>query len=290
METGDLSLVREALAEDLAGYGDVTSSLTVPADLAGRASIAAREDLVMCGLPLAEIVAREVDPGLTFVPLVQDGAFVSRHEEVAAISGSARAILTAERTMLNFLSHLSGVATQSRRFAQAVEGTGSRVIDTRKTTPGLRSWEKRAVVLGGCGNHRFGLFDLVLIKNNHLVAAGGVRTAVERAKQAKPHYLQIEVEVENEADLLEAIAAGADIVMLDNQDIEALARLVGVARAVRPDIVLEASGGISLATVRRAAEAGVDLISTSALTMGAPPADLSLTLLMGHQAADPRLD
>jgi nicotinate-nucleotide pyrophosphorylase (carboxylating) len=180
--------------------------------------------------------------------------------------------------MLNFLSHLSGVATQSRRFAKAVEGTGAFVVDTRKTTPGLRSWEKRAVVHGGCRNHRFGLFDLVLIKNNHLTAAGGVREAVRAAQAMRPHYIKIEVEVESELDLREAIASGADVIMLDNQDLEQLRRLVAVARDLKPDVMLEASGGVRLETVRAVAETGVDLISTSALTMGAPAADLALTL------------
>jgi nicotinate-nucleotide pyrophosphorylase (carboxylating) len=193
-----------------------------------------------------------------------------------------RSILTAERSMLNFLSHLSGVATQSRRFARVVEGTAARVVDTRKTTPGLRLWEKRAVVCGGCHNHRFGLFDLVLIKNNHLTAAGGVRQAMDRVREASPGYLKIEVEVESEADLREAISCGADIIMLDNQGVESLRRLVRLARELEPKVVLEASGGITIETVRAVAETGVDLISTSALTMGAPPVDVGLTLRSGN--------
>ena len=155
------------------------------------------------------------------------------------------------------------------------------MVDTRKTIPGLRLWEKRAVVLGGCHNHRFGLFDMVLIKNNHLAAAGGVRAAMDRVKAAGAHYIKVEVEVESEADLREAIACGADIIMLDNQDLASLKHLVGVARSIKRDVVLEASGGVSLDTVRAVAETGVDLISTSALTMGAPPVDVSLTLQMG---------
>jgi nicotinate-nucleotide pyrophosphorylase (carboxylating) len=202
---------------------------------------------------------------------------------LAAIEGSARSILTAERTMLNFISHLSGIATQSRRFARAVAGTGATVVDTRKTVPGLRLWEKRAVVLGGCGNHRFGLFDMVLVKNNHLAAAGGVRPAMDRVKAAGARYMKVEVEVESEADLREAIACGADIIMLDNQDLTSLRHLVGVAQGIRPDVILEASGGVSLDNVRAVAETGVDLISTSALTMGALPVDVRLTLQMGSQ-------
>lgn len=227
------------------------------------------------------MVMQEVDPRASFAPLVEDGAEVGDGAELAAIEGPARSILTAERTMLNLLSHLSGVATQSRRFARAVAGTGAVVVDTRKTVPGLRLWEKRAVALGGCHNHRFGLFDMVLVKNNHLAAAGGVKAAMDRLAAAGAHYIKVEVEVESEADLREAIACGADIIMLDNQDLASLKHLVGVARGIKPDVVLEASGGVSLATVRAVAETGVDLISTSALTMGAPPVDVGLTLRMG---------
>ncbi len=278
IDQAGLALVRRALAEDMAGYGDITSAWTVPADLRGDAVIDAREELVVCGLPLAEAVLAEVEPEAEFTRLVAEGALVAAGTEVARIEGAARGILGAERTMLNFLSHLSGVATRSRSFALAVEGTGATVVDTRKTIPGLRTWQKRAVVLGGCGNHRFGLFDMVLIKNNHLEAAGGVREAMDRVRAARPHYIKIEVEVENEADLREAIACNADVIMLDNQDLESLARLVRFARELKPDVVLEASGKVSLAAVRAIAETGVDLVSTSALTMGAPPVDLGLTL------------
>jgi nicotinate-nucleotide pyrophosphorylase (carboxylating) len=274
-------LVRRALSEDLAGYGDITSQWTVPADLPGRAVITAREEVVVCGLPLAEAVMKAVDPQATFVRKVADGALVTPGTVLATIAGAARGILGAERTMLNFLIHLSGVATQARRFALAVQGTGTLVVDTRKTIPGLRAWEKRAVVYGGCGNHRFGLFDMVLIKNNHLEASGGVRAAMDRVKAARPHYIKVEVEVESEADLREAIACKADVIMLDNQDLDSLRKLVLVARSLQPGVVLEASGRVSLANVRQVAETGVDLISTSALTMGAPPVDLGLTLTTG---------
>jgi len=281
MGEASLDLVRKALAEDLHGYGDVTSEWTVPADLAGRGVIKARQSLVVCGLPLAALVMKEVDERALFRPLVEEGAAAEDGDSLAVIEGPARSILSAERTMLNFLMHLSGVATQARRFAQAVEGTGAVVVDTRKTIPGLRAWEKRAVVLGGCANHRFGLFDLVLIKNNHIAAAGGVRTAMERVKRKRPHYLKVEVEVENEADLREAIACGADLIMLDNQDLRSLRHLVQLARELDPKVLLEASGRVTLDTVRAVAEMGVDLISTSALTMGAPPVDISLSLSVG---------
>jgi len=274
----DLRLVRAALAEDLAGYGDITSEITVPAELKGRAEIIARQDLVVCGLDLARTVLHEVDPEAKFTALVTDGTQAKDRDRLAAIEGSARSILTAERTMLNLMSHLSGVATQSRRFARAVAGTGAMVVDTRKTVPGLRVWEKKAVVLGGCHNHRFGLFDMILVKNNHLEAAGGVRAAMDLVKQTGAPYIKVEVEVESEADLREAIASGADIIMLDNQDPASLKHLVEVARGIKRDVLLEASGGVTLDTVRVIAETGVDLISTSALTMGAPPVDVSLRL------------
>jgi len=280
MEQATLSLVRRALAEDLAGYGDITSASAVPPDLRGSAVITAREELVVCGLPLAQAAMNAVDPTAVFTPLVTDGAVVTDRDRLVAIEGPARSILTAERTMLNLLSHFSGVATQSRRFARAVDGTGAIVVDTRKTTPGLRVWEKRAVALGGCHNHRFGLFDMILVKNNHLAAAGGVRAAMNRVKASHPHYVKVEVEVECEADLREAIACGADVIMLDNQAPESLRRLVEVAREIAPHVVLEASGGVSLVGVRAVAETGVDLISTSALTMGAPPVDVGLTLTL----------
>ena len=277
-DQASLTLVRQALAEDLAGYGDVTSAWTVPVELQGQAEIIAREDLVLCGVPLAALVMREIDPEVEFSTLASDGTALGLREPVALIQGSVRSILTAERTMLNFLSHLSGVATESRKFAAAVEGLQAKVVDTRKTTPGLRAWEKRAVVSGGCRNHRFGLYDMVLIKNNHLTAAGGVREAIRRAKEACPHTMKIEVEVENADDLREAIAAGADVVMLDNQSPASLRALVQLARLIRPEVLLEASGGVTIENVRAVAESGVDIISSSAITMGAPAANLSLTL------------
>jgi nicotinate-nucleotide pyrophosphorylase (carboxylating) len=281
IDEASLSLVRTALAEDLAGYGDITSRWTVPAELPGRAVIEAREEIVVCGLPLAAAVLAEIDATAIFTNLVDDGTSAGPGGRLAILEGSARSLLSAERTILNFLMHLSGVATQSRRFARAVEGTGATVVDTRKTIPGFRAWEKRAVAYGGCGNHRFGLFDMVLIKNNHLEAAGGVRAAMEQVKAARPYYVKVEVEVENEADLREAIACKADIIMLDNQDLASLRRMVSLARELEPGVVLEASGRVSLSNVREVAGTGVNLISTSALTMGAPPVDVGMTLTVG---------
>jgi len=272
-------LIRLALDEDLAGYGDVTSRWTVPADAQARGRIGARVFLLASGLPLAAAVLREVDPSVRFTLLVAEGRPVASGGGLAELEGKARSLLAAERTMLNFLTHLCGVATHARSFAQAVEGTGATVVDTRKTTAGLRLWEKRAVRHGGCGNHRFGLFDLVLIKDNHVLAAGGVGAAVRAARAQAPFSMKIEVEVQDEAGLREALAAGADIVMLDNMPADELRRLVRIARGADSRVLLEASGNVTLDTVRAVAETGVDLISTSALTAGAPPVDIGLDFL-----------
>ncbi len=271
-----LALIRLALREDLGGFGDVTSEWTVPHGTMSRGRVAAREELVVSGLPLAAAVLQEVDPAARFQALMEEGALVEAGAVLADVSGQARSLLAAERTMLNLLTHLCGVATQARRFAFAVEGTRVDVLDTRKTTPGLRYWEKRAVRHGGCANHRFGLFDMVLIKDNHLAAAGGVKAAVTRAKALTPMSMKVEVEVTDEAGLRAALAAGADVVMLDNQSLEELRRLTAIARAIRPQAIIEASGTVRLDTVRAVAETGVDCVSTSALTQGAPPVDLGL--------------
>jgi nicotinate-nucleotide pyrophosphorylase (carboxylating) len=271
-----LALIRLALQEDTAGFGDVTTELTVPEGTIARGMIAARQGLVTSGLPLAAAVLHEVDPRAVFTSLAKGGAALVPGDILAEVEGPARGLLAAERTMLNLLARLCAVATQSRRFADAVAGTGAVVIDTRKTTPGLRYWEKRAVRHGGCRNHRFGLFDMVLIKDNHLAAGGGVERAVSAARAQASVGMKVEVEVTGEEGLRAAIAAGADVVMLDNVGLDELPRLVGIARGLRPGLLLEASGTIRIDTVRAVAETGVDLISTSALTVGAPPVDIGL--------------
>jgi len=274
-----LALIRLALQEDLAGFGDVTTDCTIPEDAIARGTIGARQQLVASGLPLAAAVLHEVDPNAVFTSVAQEGAIVAPGSILAEVEGLARSLLTAERTMLNLLARLCAVATQSRRFADAVAGTGAVVIDTRKTTPGLRYWEKRAVRHGGCGNHRFGLFDMVLIKDNHVAAGGGVERAVSAARAQVSLGMKIEVEVTGEEGLRAAIDAGADVVMLDNIALGELPRLVGIARGLRPGLLLEASGTVRLDTVRAVAETGVDLVSTSALTVGAPPVDIGLDFL-----------
>jgi nicotinate-nucleotide pyrophosphorylase (carboxylating) len=263
--------VYAALAEDV-GEGDVTTESTVDADALGVAALVLREPGVVCGLRAAELVFRALDEEIAFEPLVEEGAFVEGGE-VARIVGSERAILTGERTALNFLGRLSGVATLTRRYVEEVEGTGVSILDTRKTTPGLRALEKHAVLTGGARNHRFGLDDGVLVKDNHLRAAGSVSAAVERLRAATD--LPVEVECDTLAQVDEAIAARADAILLDNMSLDELRAAVafvdGRAR-------LEASGGVTLETVRAIADTGVDEISVGALTHSARSLDVSLEL------------
>lgn len=266
--------VRAWLSEDV-GHGDVTTLACVPAETVGRGALVARAAGVVAGLAAAEAVFREVDPALEVTLACRDGDQVAAGATLATVVGSARSILTAERLALNLVQRLSGVATLTRRFVDAVEGTGVAILDTRKTTPGLRRLEKAAVRAGGGRNHRFGLFDGVLIKDNHIVAAGGIGPAVRAARAGAPHSLRVEVEVETLNELDEALAAGADALLLDNMPLDLLR--AAVARAAGR-AWLEASGGITLATVRAVAETGVDAISVGALTHSAPALDVALEL------------
>jgi nicotinate-nucleotide pyrophosphorylase (carboxylating) len=269
-------MIRAALAEDI-GPGDATTLATVPADAAASAVMVAREPLVVCGLPVAEAVFREVSAALNLVPAVKDGQRAAKGQALLHIQGPARAILTAERVALNFVQRLSGVATSTSRFVEAVAGTGAQILDTRKTTPGWRHLEKYAVQCGGGVNHRVGLFDRILIKDNHLAALRGARpnaieAAVRRARAQYPQ-LTVEVEADTQEQARQACQAGADVILLDNmscQDLRAAVRLIdGRAKT-------EASGGANLATVRAIAETGVDYISVGALTHSAPAADIAL--------------
>lgn len=266
------ALVARALAEDV-GDGDATAAVTVAADAQARALIRQKAPGVIYGLEMAERAFHVVDPSLTLTRRTEEGVW-REDGPVLEIAGSARALLTGERTALNFLGRLSGVATLTARCVRALEGTGARVLDTRKTTPGMRMLEKAAVWAGGGVNHRIGLYDEILIKENHAAAAGGVGEAVRRARAARPD-LPIEVEVENLDELEEALAAGARRVMLDNMDLdtmrEAVARTAGRAS-------LEASGGVTLDRLREIGATGVDFISVGALTHSAPALDLSLLL------------
>jgi nicotinate-nucleotide pyrophosphorylase (carboxylating) len=261
-----------ALAEDL-GDGDVTTEATVDADATGSAELVVKEPGVVCGLAVAEAVFRAVDSELRFERLVEEGASVAAGTSVARVAGAERAILTGERTALNFLARLSGIATLTRRYVDAVEGTGAAILDTRKTTPGLRALEKHAVVTGGGRNHRFGLDDGALVKDNHLRAAGSVASAVERLRAVTP--LPIEVECDTLEQVSEALAAGAEAILLDNMSPDQLRSAVTLARG---HARLEASGGVTLENVRAVAETGVDEISVGALTHSARSLDVSLEL------------
>jgi nicotinate-nucleotide pyrophosphorylase (carboxylating) len=266
-------VIDRALAEDV-GAGDVTTDALVPADARARARIVQKEPGVVAGLRVAEAVFRRVDPELRWHAHAREGEW--REGGLAAeVAGSAAAILRGERVALNFLGRLSGIATLTARYVRAVEGTGAVILDTRKTTPGLRALEKQAVKAGGGSNHRFGLFDAVLVKENHIAAAGGVGEATRRALAAASDGIPVEVECASLAEVDEALAAGARRLLLDNMAPDemraAVARVAGRAE-------LEASGGVSLDTVRSIAETGVDYISVGALTHSAPALDLSLEL------------
>ena len=267
-------LVELALDEDL-GRGDVTSAVTVGSDGPFvTADMNARTELVVCGLDVAALVFHRVDARIEIERRAADGDVVAPGTVVLIVRGPAQSVLAAERTALNFVQRLSGVATLARRYAQAVAGTGARVVDTRKTTPGFRVLEKAAVLAGGCGNHRFDLGSGVLIKDNHIAAVGSVTAAVQRAKARAPHPLRIEVEVTTLAELDEALAAGAEIVLLDNMAPAMVAE--AAARAHGKGALVEVSGGITLATIGEYARAGADLISVGALTHSAPSVDLGL--------------
>ncbi len=269
-------LARAALQEDV-GRGDVTSQVTVPEESRARARLVARKGLVVSGLEAARAVFFEAGgEEVSFAVFATEGDRLGEGSVLAEVEGPARPILAAERVALNLLMRLSGIATFASRYAEAVAGTGARIADTRKTTPGLRILEKAAVRAGGGTNHRAGLDDGILIKDNHLALSGGVTEAVRRARANSPHLLKVEVEVENLEELEEAIQAGADAVLLDNMAPEEVREAVGLARKESPGILVEISGGINLRTVRSYAEAGPDLISVGALTHSAPAADISL--------------
>ena len=265
-------IVHSALAEDI-GAGDVTTEAMVPEDAVGTANLLVKERGVVCGLRAAEATFLALDSDIRFEALVRDGDVVEPPAVVARVTGSQRAILTGERVALNFLGRLSGIATLTRRYVDAVEGTGAAVLDTRKTTPGLRALEKHAVASGGGRNHRFGLDDAVLIKDNHLRAAGSITAAVELVRAASD--LPIEVECDTLDQVGEAIDAGAGAILLDNMTLDQLREAVAL---VRRRARLEASGGVTLDTIRAIAETGVDEISVGALTHSARSLDVSLEL------------
>lgn len=262
--------VKRALAEDIGG-GDITAAL-LPADGHAQATVISREEAVICGTAWFDEVYRQLDPGIHVSWSVRDGDAVEANQLLCSLDGNARNLVSGERTALNFLQTLSGTATAARRYADAVTGTPARILDTRKTLPGLRAAQKYAVACGGCKNHRMGLFDAILIKENHLMACGGVEAAVKRARQLRANRT-VEVEVEDLDELEQALGAGADIIMLDDFSLEemraAVKKTAGRAK-------LEASGGVDLETVRRIAETGVDYISVGGITKHLRAVDLSM--------------
>lgn len=266
-------VVRAALAEDLGRAGDVTSLACVPAGARLSAAFAVRKPGVVAGLACARLAVLELDPAARFEPLCADGETAAAGATIARVAADARALLAAERTALNLLGRLCGIASLTRAFVEAVQGTPARIADTRKTTPGLRALEKYAVRCGGGVNHRFGLDDAILIKDNHVAACGSVGEAVRRAKAFAGHLTKVEVEVDSLDQLDEALAEAPDVIMLDNFG---LAELREAVRRAGGQVVLEASGGISLETVRSVAETGVDVISVGALTHSASVLDIGL--------------
>lgn len=271
-------IVRLALAEDV-GIGDITTFLVVDSEITARAEIMARQDMVVAGMEAAHRTFAQVDDSIKFDRMVNDGDLIDSGVIMARVSGPAGSILTAERVALNFLMRLSGVATLTARFVGMIRAHNVKIVDTRKTTPGMRALEKAAVRAGGGGNHRFGLFDGILIKDNHIAAAGSITHAVTRAKAGAPHTIKVEVEVENLEELEEAIEAGADAVLLDNMAPAEMRKAVAVAKG---RVLLEASGGVTLDTVDHVAASGVDIISIGALTHSAPAVDISLNFILGE--------
>lgn len=279
LESGDvLAAVGEFLAEDI-GRGDITTTACVPQNTRGMGRFLAKEYLVLCGLDVAEAVFFHLDPDTGEIETTfNEGDEIESGTVFATLKGYADVLLVGERTALNLIQRMSGIATLTRAYVKAIEGTQAQIVDTRKTTPGLRILEKYAVTVGGGKNHRMGLDDGVLIKDNHIALAGGITEAVHAAKNKVGHLHKIEVEISNWAQLREAIEAGAEIVMLDNQTPDEAAKLVQMARSMNPNVLIEASGGMDLDRVRSFAEAGVDLISVGRLTHSARAVDISFKI------------
>ena len=279
LENGDvLSSIGEFLAEDI-GRGDITTTATVPPDSRAIGRFLAKEDIVLCGIEIAEAVFFHLDPESSEIDSsFAEGDEISKGTVFATLKGYADVLLIGERTALNLIQRMSGIATLTRQYVKAIEGTKAVIVDTRKTTPGLRMLEKYAVTVGGGKNHRMGLDDGILIKDNHIALAGGITEAVAAAKRQAGHLHKIEVEISNWAQLREAIEAGAEIVMLDNQTPEEAAKLVSMARGLNPNVLIEASGGMGLDRVRSFADAGVDLISVGRLTHSAKAVDISFKI------------
>ncbi len=267
--------VRAALKEDLGLAGDVTSDATIPENAKAKAVMNSREAGVISGLTIAKTAFEMIDPKVKFTLLVKDGDEIKKGQDVAHITGPARAILSAERVALNYLCHLSGISSYTAQFAERIAHTNAKVCCTRKTIPGLRAFEKYAVKCGGGSNHRFGLDDAILIKDNHIAVAGGIKQAIMAARSFAGHLIKIEIEVDTLKQLKEALKAKPDVVMLDNMT---LAQLRKGVELVGGTIPVEASGNVNIDTIREIAETGVDMISTSKITMSAPTLDLGLDI------------
>jgi nicotinate-nucleotide pyrophosphorylase (carboxylating) len=277
-------IVRAALLEDLGLAGDITSASVIPADHRSTVVMAARQEGVIAGLDAAELAFQLVDPAILLTRRLEDGAPVRPGDIIATVRGSSRGIVTAERTALNFLSHLSGIATVTAHIVDAVRGSGAAIACTRKTTPGLRALEKYAVRVGGGVNHRFGLYDAVLIKDNHIAIAGGVGEAIRRARERCGHMVKIEVEVDTLAQLREAMTLDVDAVLLDNMAPEQLREAVGI---VAGRAITEASGGVTPAPAADIAASGVDLVSIGWITHSAPILDIGLDFVVDEISVSP---
>jgi nicotinate-nucleotide pyrophosphorylase (carboxylating) len=265
------------LEEDI-GMGDITTMTTIPQDQKSKGVIHVKEEGIIAGLPVAEAVFAAVDPALVFTRKVEEGSFAAKGTVLAEVEGSTRSILLGERLALNLLQRMSGIATRTKQYVDALEGLPTRLVDTRKTTPGHRMLEKYAVRVGGGHNHRFGLYDAVMIKDNHIKGAGGITAAIRAAREQIPHTMKIEIEVETLQQLEEALAAGPDIIMLDNMKPQLMKEAVGMIKRQAPYIVVEASGSVTLETIKSIAETGVDVISVGRLTYSVAALDISLDL------------
>ena len=264
-----------ALREDI-GNDDVTTSSIIPEDSSSRAAVVAKSDFVLAGLPYAQRVFTLMDGTARFSGVKKDGERIRPGKILARVKGNTRGLLMAERTALNILQRLSGIATLTDKYVRLTDGFNARIADTRKTAPGLRVLDKYAVMVGGGHNHRYGLFDGILIKDNHITAVGGVVNAVKLVRTRAHHLLKVEVEVKNLSEVKEALKAGADVIMLDNMHIDKMKKAIHVIRKKNHNIIIEASGGVGLENVQKIAETGVDIISVGALTHSAPAADISL--------------
>lgn len=270
-------LIRSWLAEDV-GSGDITTETTIPASSISKAVIHIKDEGIIAGIPIAQLVFEIVDPTLRFHAFATDGDFVRKGTIIIEVEGSTRSLLTGERLALNLMQRLSGIATKTSTYVKALQGLPTRLVDTRKTTPGHRMLEKYAVTVGGGYNHRFGLYDAVMIKDNHIKGAGSITAAVKAARIKIPHTMKIEVETESMEQIQEALASGADIIMLDNMDATAMKEAVTMIKQQAPHVIVEASGGITLDTIYEKAASGVDVISVGGLTYSFQALDISLDL------------